>query len=63
MYLCVVCAQESIADLDKWLIDTSIDITKCADGEDAWCEKCDILNINRLSIGFSGCWGVELGLY
>jgi hypothetical protein len=37
MYLCVVCAQESIADLDKWLIDTSIDITKCADGEDAWC--------------------------
>ena len=44
MYLCIVCAQESIADLDKWLVDPSIiDITKSADCDDAWCDNCDIL--------------------
>jgi hypothetical protein len=64
MYLCIVCAQESIADLDKWLVDPSIiDITKSADCDDAWCDNCDIPNINRWRLGFSGYWGVELGLY
>jgi hypothetical protein len=39
MYLCIVCAQE--------LVDPSIDITKSADCDDAWCDSCDLPNINR----------------